>query len=505
MPSIKKNLTANFFGKICTTLLSVVFLPLYIRIIGIEAYGLVGIYTTLLALFSLLDLGLCTTTNREMARMLPEEHAAEDFRNLMRTLEFIYWPVALLICAIVFLLAPFLANHWIQAKDLAPEIIKQAIYCIGLSLAFQWPSSLYNGALMGLQKQVLINGLSVAFSLIRAIGTLLILTYVSPTLQAFFIWQMIINLAQTLLSGFFLWRALPKSPRPPRFDKLILLRLKNFALGIAGTSVLVTVLTQLDKVILSKMLSLDMFGYYMLAASAASTLHYITGPIFTAFFPRFSQLVSANNLEELKRVYHISCQVVSATVLPAAIFAIFFSSEIVFLWTRNPEIANNTATIISLLMIGNLLNGFMTLPYALQLAYGWTKLGFYQNLVGIIVLTPCLFIGTYYFGAIGAALTWIVLNAGYILISIPIMHRTLIRDEKARWYIYDVGIPLLSTSLIILGCRWAFSCNFDRIFIMGAILLVIFILVLGTAILFTPLARAWVQRGLFRANPLPTK
>ena len=47
--------------------MSLAFVPLYIKFMGIESYGLVGIFASLLALFGLLDMGLSTTLNRELA------------------------------------------------------------------------------------------------------------------------------------------------------------------------------------------------------------------------------------------------------------------------------------------------------------------------------------------------------------------------------------------------------------------------------------------------------
>ncbi len=44
--------------------MSLAFIPLYIKFLGIEAYGIIGFFTTLQAMFTLLDLGLGYTLNR---------------------------------------------------------------------------------------------------------------------------------------------------------------------------------------------------------------------------------------------------------------------------------------------------------------------------------------------------------------------------------------------------------------------------------------------------------
>jgi len=42
------------------------FVLLYIKFLGIKAYGLVGFFATLQRLFIILDMGLSTTLNREL-------------------------------------------------------------------------------------------------------------------------------------------------------------------------------------------------------------------------------------------------------------------------------------------------------------------------------------------------------------------------------------------------------------------------------------------------------
>ena len=66
---LKKNIAANFSGSIWQSLMSLAFVPLYIKFMGIESYGLIGIFATLQAMFVLLDMGLSATLNREMARL----------------------------------------------------------------------------------------------------------------------------------------------------------------------------------------------------------------------------------------------------------------------------------------------------------------------------------------------------------------------------------------------------------------------------------------------------
>ena len=144
----------------------------------------------------------------------------------------------------------------------------------------------------------------------------------------------------------------------------------------------------------------------------------------------------------------------SVLILPAALIVALFSRELLLLWTRNPVTAEHTRILLSLLVIGTALNGLMNLPYAMQLAHGWTRLAFFTNVVAVVLLAPCIILLAKRYGAVGAASVWVILNGGYVLISIHIMHRLLLKGEKWRWYREDVGLPLAATLLVAGVGRW---------------------------------------------------
>ena len=466
MNVLKRNIVANFGGNIWAGLMGLVFVPLYIYFIGIEAYGLVGVFATLLALFGLLDMGLSNTMNREMARLDVQKGKAQDMRDLVRTLEILYWAMALLISASVIALSKFIAYRWINAENLSPRTVQTAIMLMGLCVAFRWPIAFYSGGLMGLQRQVLLNGINVVMATFRGLGAVLILWLVSPTVEAFFSWQIVVSFVHIGLIVFFLWRSLPDAAEAPRFRRDLLLNIRRFAAGMTGIAVLVTILMQLDKIILSRMLSLEMFGYYILANVVAMTLYRFARPVFSATYPKLTNLVELGAREEIIRLYHKSAQLVSVLVLPAAVVVALFSKEILLLWTRSPVTAEHTHVLVSILIMGTAFNGLMNIPYALQLASGWTRLTFYINLVSVLILVPLMIMLTRWYGAVGAASVWVILNAGYIVIGIQLMHRRLLPTEKWRWYLTDVGRPLLAAVVVSLIGRCIIRSDWHPLLLM---------------------------------------
>jgi len=122
------------------------------------------------------------------------------------------------------------------------------------------------------------------------------------------------------------------------------------------------------------------------------------------------------------------------------------------------------------------------LPYALQLAHGWSSLRFYINLIAIVLLVPMLFIMVHYYQAIGAAIVWLVLNVCYVFFDILVMHGRILKGEKWRWYFEDIGLPLV-TALAITGfARWLFPTGLSELFLISYLTAVLFVSYLMVAI-----------------------
>src|SRR5579862_4106058 len=147
LSGFRLELVASFAGTGWSGLVQLVCIPAYIKLMGIESYGLIGFYLMLQAMLQVLDLGLSPTMNREMARYSVQPDKADEARDLVRTLEVGYWPIGLIIGVVLVALSPWVASHWIKTSSIPVRSIKQALALMGVLAAFQWPVSFYQGGL----------------------------------------------------------------------------------------------------------------------------------------------------------------------------------------------------------------------------------------------------------------------------------------------------------------------------------------------------------------------
>ena len=439
--SVKRNIVANYVGQGVASLLSLGLVPVYIRYLGIEAYALVGLFAVIQSWMSVLDLGMGPTLGREMARFTAGKVTVQSIRDLLRSLEFIYFGLALAAAIALTAAAGWLAAHWLQADRLPVATVAGALSLLATVVALRFCEGLYRSGITGLQQQVWLNGATIILAVLRSFGALAVLAFIAPTIKAFFVWQGLVSLLSLAAMAAKLHLALPKAPRAPRFSWRALGEIRRFAGGILGISVLTLLLTQVDKVILSRMLPLTELGYYMLAATIAGSLYLLSAPIGLAVAPMLVRLVEAGDEAALSAVYHKSSQLLTVLLVPAALLLALFPGGVLLAWSGDPAIAARAGPILGLLAVGTFLSAQFQIPYVLQLAAGWTGLILRLNLAAVALLVPALIWAVPQAGAIAAAAASVALNLGYLLIGVPIQHRRLLRTEMWRWYRADVVLP----------------------------------------------------------------
>ncbi|MFQ3595698.1 MAG: oligosaccharide flippase family protein [Sphingomonadaceae bacterium] len=450
-PSVTRNLAANLVGQAWITLMMIGFVPVFIRHLGIEAYGIIGLFTTFQALLAILDAGMGPTLNREMARFTSGAREASHTLDLLRTLETLAALLAGALAGTLILLAKPLSTSWLNPETLPREMIRTALMLMGAALACRFLESIYRASLLGLQQQVWYNGANILLNTLRHAGAATLVAYLSANLTTFFAWYLAISV---LIVGVLRWkllRVLPHPDRPTRFSVDELIQIRHFAMGMLAVSVLAVSLTQVDKLLLSQLLPLESFGVYMLSFSVASILGLIAAAVTQALLPVMVEQVTRSNFLHLHRIFHFAAQIVAIFVVPVGLLLMVFPRDLLFLWSGDPALAHSAAPILRLLAAGSTLHALLTVPYFSMVAHGWTRLAVLTNIIAVCLLVPSILIAVPAFGMEAAAIIWILLNAGYLLFQIPLVHRHILTGEMWRWYRADVAQPILIASFVVMA------------------------------------------------------
>lgn len=453
---LTQNISANIAANLVTAGVFLVSIPLIIPYLGLEAYGLVGFYVTLQALTSLLELGLNVSITREFAIRIQEKEGASDLQDLLRTSEVFYFGMGIATLAVWLMLSKLLVGY-VNPQGLSEETIYRSLLLMGIALALQFPQSLYANGLYGIQRQALVSAISTTFSALRNLGVIAVLHYVSNRPEAYFGWHAICALIHIPVLAIALHSSIPPAIRRVRIRAELLTSKWRFAAGIGVITLVAAILGNIDRLVVARMLPLETFGYYTLAATAAGGIQWLVQPVFRALFPKLSQLVSQSEREALRPTYHRGCQLMAVVVLPVAAMLIFFSWEILNLWQRNPETANNTWLLLAVLAAAGAVNALGFIPWALQLAFGMTRLQVIAMSATLVLAIPMSIIFVSSQGPAGAAAVWLILNILLAFTTVPIAHRLLLPGSTFYWATRDVLAPAIATFAAAALAKLAFQ------------------------------------------------
>lgn len=439
-------MVAGLVSSAWGALVGIAVVPLYLRYLGVEAYGLIGFLVTTQALLQLLDMGIAPTVNREMARSAAKRNVLE-MRSMLKTLALVYWSVAALIFAVMYMIAPQIGDRWLHSQTISHESITHAVVLMGLVIACRWPIGLYQSALVGLQQISLSSALNMAMTTLGSFGGVCILAFVSPTVEALFLWQAGVGLLYAGILRWYAWQRVGGS-RGAKCELAALRSIWRFSATMMALTFSGLVFSQMDKVILSKLLTLTGFAHYMLAGVVASALNILITPFYNAIYPRFCGYVEVDTPAPLLDLFRISSRLLATVLFSTAMIIVIAGEDLISLWTGNAALAREVGPLAALIAAGTAIHGTMYIPHALQLAKGMTFIPLTINIILLVIMVPVTTSLAFRYGALGGAAAWLLLHVLYVILATGLMQKFVGNSTGVGWLFREVGIPLVVCCLV---------------------------------------------------------
>ena len=441
----RRNFIAGVASSGWTALLSLAVMPWYLKYLGVEAYGMIGIHLTLQGLFALLDMGFAPAVSREVARACARGDR-DQARKVVHSMAVIFVMVGALASGLIALTSPWLAGAWLNPGSLPIGTVATALALSALAIGARWPGTLYIGVLTGVQRIDLASGVTIASTTLTNLGAVAILAFVSPTLHAFFLWYLFIGALHSIAMAFFAWRALG-GRRSNRFDWATIRRIWRFTAGMATVAALGAMIMQLDKVILAAKSSLEQVAHYTIAFAVAGILYRITLPAYNVLYPKLIKLFEERDIAGVAATLRHDTQLYLTLILPAAMGMAVCAKPILSIWLGSPEVVSQTAPLVTLLALGTALHCIMFFPFAAQVASGNTRIPVALNATLAIIFVPLLFVMIGRYQAEGAAIAWVIVHTVYFCLGTYVTDRFLLPGEGRDWLLRGVAPPFMTSAL----------------------------------------------------------
>jgi len=499
-PSIKRNVAASYASSIYAVLISVVMAPVYLSYMGAEAYGLIGFFTMMNAWFQLLDMGLTPTVIREAALFRGGKISIGTLRVFLRGLEIIFGAMSMAIALAVLISTHAIATRWLKVGALPLSDVQVSVAVMGLIVPMRWVAGLYRGVIIGFERMSWLAAFNSALATLRFVGVLGVFLLIGVNVRYFFYYQFIVSFVD-FLGAFLMSRHLTQLGKSEResFSWRPLANNTTFSLTIGVVTTMSVLLSQTDKLVLSKALPLATFGVFSFAVAVAAVINIATTPMSQAILPRLTKLFAEDLQDALFQLYSNATQTMSVIIYPGVAALAFLSEPIMRAWTGQADFAEHAAPILSVYAIGNGLAAFNLFSYFIQYAQGNLRLHFIGNAMLLAFLVPAFVWSGVHYGGVGTGAAWAIANCLYFLFWMPVVHARYLPGRHWDWLIRDIIAIIAPTTLICWVISLIVTWPHQRLALIG-ILAAVGILLLATSVASSSFARVTVLRVVRRVK-----
>ena len=448
--SVIRNTSLNYLGQAYALLIGILILPFYLGHLGAEAYGLIGFFAVLQAWLQLLDAGMSPALVRQVAHYRGQGDLAAGrgpAGRLLRSFELLLLPIALIACLAIYLASGWIAETWLQARELSTGTIMNCISLMGLMIGLRLYATLYKSGLQGVELHGWLNAANMLIATLRYFGGLFLVAYVSKEPLDFFLFQTAVALVETFAFASKAYVQLSGPGLLAGIDWKVVRPVLPFAGGMCFTSLLWIALTQLDKVLLSKVLLLKEYGYFSLVALITTGIMTLTNPLVQTILPRMTMLVAEGRIADMERLYLNASRFVCSVLFPLATVIAWHGQALIFAWTGDQAAAQWSERLLFWYVPGSALMAVGAFQFYLQYAYGQLRLHIWYSVISTAISMPIVIYAALVHGAYGAALAWFFLRLATFLIWPPVVHRRFAPRLNGVW----MGEMLRITAMTVLG------------------------------------------------------
>ena len=449
-----KNIFSVYFDQIYLLAAGLFFVPFFIKYLGVACYGLFGLFAVAQGIFQLLDAGLAPTLTRQATRYVAGVSNAKTFRHEFFLGEVVFVSVSS-IGLLVLLTWTLLSNRpWVSSQDINLNVVKLSLVFIFLTVAIRFICSLYKGVLRGFESHIVIGWIGIASTTCRFILAIPLIIYSSGSPIPFFALQALISLLELSICRWLVRLNMPAVKIDLSQIPEVFRGLWRFSGAISILSLAWIFLTVIDRLILSRTITLEEYGIYTLGITIAGVTNGLTSPIGTVMGPRLATLVGEGKLTDALCLYKKYTYLI--TLLAGAICSslFFFAAEIVWVWVGDRAVGEAAKQVVMFYGIGYFFVAVSTCAYQLQFARGRLRLNVVGAIIQSALLPVVIYLGVSSYGLAGVAKAWCAIQIVYFVFWIPVIHRDVSPDFHFKWIFKDFAPRIL---IPFLWCGFTFA------------------------------------------------
>lgn len=418
------NLGANYGGAAINAIVPLLAIPVLIRMLGPEIWGLVAFVNLMVVLMMMLNVGISQALVREFAhRWTNEAEGRLRAAALLRGYEGLYWGVAILVGACVLPFTPWIADIWLNTSPEAEELARYSVAFAVLLFVGTLPASIYRGTLLAIQEHVLFNVIR-STAVIAKVGLGVLSVQQTGSVLGYLAFFVGVSFLETLALAIAAWGFMPSRRRAIAFHLREVRMTLKFSITMTVLVLMGVAATQIDRFFVSVLMPVEDLGIYSIAVSLAFGVLQITYPLFTSVMP-ILVAIGTDSRRRLRAIRNLLATVLAMGAVLGGLYA-FAGTAALSLWLGDPALAQSVEQPLTWLLVGVALNTVYNVGYTNWVSLGQTRWILWVNLLSLSVTTAVLPPAISAWGLVGAASAFVIVNvigAGSTIVWFTTSHR----------------------------------------------------------------------------------
>lgn len=396
--SLARQTSYNVAGSLLPMAVSLVTVPIYLKVIGIERYGVLALCWTILNFVSFVGLGVGPSVMRQLA--MAANSSDQERARIFWTGASLSSGLAILSFPVLLILSRFYASSLeLQAGHLNNEL-KDAIPWIAAIFSVSLAGGICSGTLQGRHWFGVLNIISISNSVVTAILPLAAAILLGPSLRTLLVATFIANFLSVFVQFLACWKAVPLG-RPLKPERRLYRSLLSYGWWMTAITALAPIVMLIDRFVVGKLVGIAAVSAYVIGYNLVSRLTLVPAALHSAILPRFA-VADATGEADLTA---LSVRWLLAVLTPAAVTALIFAQPFFVLYLGS-RLGGQVGQLACILLIGFFAHGIGHVPSTVVMGRGRPDIVAKVLAAYVVPYVAALWIATEHFGVPGAAAVW---------------------------------------------------------------------------------------------------
>lgn len=415
------NMVANYLGVAWVGVLNLALLPIYMKWLGPEQWGVVALCLAAQSVANVIDLGLSQVMPRDIARVNTDVPAQG---RLFKAFSLAYIILGGFGMGVGILASPWLLNSWFNGGQGLGEHAQIAFVLASLTFLFQFANGANIAYWNGLQRQGLANIRTCSFATAKHALALAVIIGGGASAIGYLVPFALVSSLEFAVNRHGIKRSIDG------FDRIQIgwVDLRKMVVEVRGLSFSILVgmvVSQMDRVYLSRTLSPAQFGAYAALLSLGLAFMQLQYPVMLAIFP------GAVRDRAMAGIRSGMLLVLGVCVVPCALVAMA-AGPILRSWMGASAIPDGGILVFQMLLLAVALNALYHVVYQYMIAAGDGRFLAFVNVISLALSTMILMVFSDRLGIVVGGLSWVGISFAQLLLGMIWLMGKTVKNNKER-------------------------------------------------------------------------